>query len=92
MLMENGNITNDEEVIVQIRELLREKFELETDYLGSGVLAINEFNSYADSEERYLHILDLGEVLVDFVRTYFDIDCDYDTLCYGCELVLKVIG
>ena len=83
--------TKEETIINKIREELRRKFDIDTEYIGDGKLGIEEFNGYIDSEEQFDIIEDLGESLCEWLRFKFDNDFTYELLVDGYELILQVI-
>ena len=94
---ENDTITNDEWIkeyieldITEIMEELKARFDIETEYLGDGILAINEFSGYINSEDRYEDIEFLGENIVEKLRILYDYDFDYDILRHGYELTIHI--
>lgn len=90
-MTEEDQITKEELLIEDIRGKLRNKFKLETEYIGDGKLGIEEFNGYINTEIKYENIESLGESLCDWLRIRFDNDFDYELLSYGHELVLEII-
>lgn len=83
--------TKEETIINKIREELRRKFDIETEYIGDGKLGIEEFNGYINTENKYEDIEGLGESLCDWLRIRFDNDFTYEVLVDGYELILQVI-
>ena len=83
--------TKEEAIINKIREELRRKFNIETEYIGDGKLGIEEFNGYIDSEEQFDIIEDLADSLCEWLRIKFDNDFDYEVLSEGYEITIQII-
>lgn len=83
--------TKEETIINKIREELRRKFDIDTEYIGDGKLGIEEFNGYIDSEEQFDIIEDLAESLCDWLRKRHDNDFDYELLSQGHELIIIIL-
>ena len=83
--------TKEETIISKIREELRRKFNIDTEYIGDGKLGIEEFNGYIDSEEQFDIIGDLGESLCEWLRIKFDNDFDYRLMDEGYEITIQII-
>ena len=88
---ENDTITNDEWNIENIIESLHSEFNIETEYLGYGLIAISELDGYIKSEETYEDIEFLAENIIQWLRYRFNYDFDYKILDGGRELVIQVI-
>ena len=83
--------TKEETIISKIREELRRKFAIDTEYIGDGKLGIEEFNVYIDSEEQFDIIEGLGESLCEWLRIKFDNDFDYELINEGYEITIQII-
>lgn len=83
--------TKEEAIISKIREELRRKFNIDTEYIGNGKLGIEEFNGYIDSEGQFDIIEGLGESLCEWLRIKFDSDFDYQLINEGYEITIQII-
>ena len=92
MTEECQHTKDKEEIIINnIQEELRNKFSIETEYIGDGKLGIEEFNGYIDSEEQFDIIEDLAENLCGRLRIKFDNDFDYQLINEGYEITIQII-
>ena len=92
MTEECQHTKDKEEIIINnIQEELRNKFSIETEYIGEGKLGIDESNNYINTENKYEDIEGLGESLCEWLRFKFDNDFDYELLSQGYELTIIVL-
>ena len=91
MTEECQHTTKEEIIINNIQEELRNKFSIETEYIGDGKLGIEEFNNYINTEIKYEDMESLGESLCDWLRQRHDNDFDYELLSYGHELTIIIL-
>ena len=90
-MTEERQTTKEEIIINNIQEELRNKFSIETEYIGNGKLGIEEFNGYVNTEIKYEDMESLGESLCDWLRQRHDNDFDYELLSYGHELTIIIL-